>query len=302
MKRLEFHITYSCNHACIFCSEDDRMMEYSKNPLTEIQVRSILVDRAKKWYNHVNFTWGEPTLFPNFLKLLSFTKKIGYKIYVWTNGTSFVSKSFSKEALKYIDELSLSIHWFNQISCKAQTGHKKHFDLFKIIAKNIKTYNQKNFFFSNVVINKSNYMDTLKIIKFVKESDYPVAQVLISNIAPEWLADHNFKDLAFSLDDFKLDIPDIVTYTSQNNIILRFFGLPTCILWRDYEDYSNDGHWQERHTIERYTNDRGNIVLKDTYSPDNSRKRTFVRKCQTCEWRLNPCTWVFKKYLDFYEF
>ncbi len=278
------------------------MIKYSKYPLTEMQVRLILVDRAKKGYNHVNFTGGEPTLFPNFLKLLSFTKRLGYKIYVWTNGTSFVSESFTKDALRYIDELSLSIHWFDQASCEQQTGHKKHFDLFNIIAKNIKNYNQNNFFFCNVVINKHNYKNTLKIIKFVKKSAYPIAQVLVSNIAPEGIADHNFKDLAFSLDIFKKDIPSIVDYTQKNNIILRFFWLPTCILWEEYEEYANDAHWEERHTIERYTNARGKVVLQDIFSPDNSRKRTFVEKCTDCKWKLTPCTWVFEKYLELYKF
>jgi hypothetical protein len=31
------------------------------------------------------------------------------------------SEKFTKDALKYIDELSLSIHWFDEKSCKKQT-------------------------------------------------------------------------------------------------------------------------------------------------------------------------------------
>lgn len=171
MKRLEFHITYFCNHACIFCSEDDRMQRYNKFPLTEIQVRTILVDRAKKGYNHVNFTGGEPTLFPNFLKLLHFTKKLGYKIYVGTNGTMFASPDFAQEALGYIDELSFSVHWFDQKSCEKQTGHKKHFDIFtQHIIPNVKRFQNGNFFFSNIVIDKYNYQDTVKIISFLINS------------------------------------------------------------------------------------------------------------------------------------
>jgi DNA repair photolyase len=47
-KTLDFHMTTTCNHACIFCSEDDRMKLYAKHPLTELQIKTILVDRAKK--------------------------------------------------------------------------------------------------------------------------------------------------------------------------------------------------------------------------------------------------------------
>jgi hypothetical protein len=80
------------------------------------------------------------------------------------------------------------------------------------------------------VINKYNYKDTLKIIQFINKSDYPVQQILVSNIAPEGLADIDFKDLVFNLNDFKNYIPDIIKYCDQNNLILRFFGLPTCVL------------------------------------------------------------------------
>lgn len=76
MKRLEFHITYICNHACIFCSEDDRMKSFRDAPLSLLQVKVILIDRAKKGYNHVNFTGGEPLLFPQIGDLLRFAKRL----------------------------------------------------------------------------------------------------------------------------------------------------------------------------------------------------------------------------------
>lgn len=268
-----------------------------------LQVKTILLDRRKKWFNHVNFTGWEPTLFPRFLELLKFAKKLGYKIYVGTNGTLFAWEPFAQEALSYIDEVSLSIHWFDEKSCDEQIKLKNHFNIYKDkIAVNINKYKQNNFFFSNVVINQSNYRDTLKIIKFINESEYPVKQILVSNIAPEWLADVDFQKLVFDLNDFKNYIPEIIEYCDSHNLILRFFWLPTCILWENYMDYANDAHWEERHTIERYTNKSGNIVLQDIYSPDNSRKRTFVDTCNNCKWKANPCTGVFKKYLENYDF
>lgn len=279
------------------------MQKYKNAPLTEIQVKTILIDRAKKGYNHVNFTWWEPTLFPRFLKLLSFAKKLGYKIYVGTNGTMFANEDFAQEALLYIDELSLSIHWFDQESCRIQTQHKDHFYIFvQKIIPNIIKFQQSNFFFTNIVLNKDNYLDGKKILEFIVESWYPVMQVLFSNIAPEGLADHHFSELVFDLDIFKSTIPNIVSYCIENNLTLRFFWLPTCILWDEYQIYANDLHWEERHTIERYTNQRGEVVLQDIYSPDNSRKRIFIEKCYDCKWKEKPCTGVFEKYLEYFYF
>lgn len=303
MKRLEFHITYICNHACIFCSEDTRMRKFSKNPLTPLQVKVILIDRAKKWYNHVNFTGGEPMLFPDFLGLLEFSKKLGYTIYVGTNGTKLADEKFAETAFSYIDELSLSVHWYDEKSCIEQTGDPDHFKNFPKIIENINTYKTpRNTFFTNIVIDALNYRNTLLIIEFLITTWYPMNQILISVVAPEGIADKNFSDLVFDLLDFQKYIPDIVLFVLPHGVLLRFFGLPTCILGDKYWQYANDAHWEERHTIERFSDSDGKIKLIDIYSPDNSRKRKFVQKCENCKWKMKPCTGVFTKYLDYYEF
>lgn len=304
MKRLEFHISYRCNHNCIFCSEYDRLNAHANHPLSLMQIKAILIDRRKKWFNHVNFTGGEPTLIPGFLELLRFTKKLGYTIYVGTNGTMFASEEFAKEALQYIDELSLSIHWFDAKSAEEQTGNKHHFDIFDTsISKHIARHQQaNNFFFANIVLNQKNYRDTVKILAYIKSSGYPVKQVLISNIAPEGLAEHDFAKLVFDLHEFQEYIPAIVNYCDSSWLTLRFFWLPTCILADEFASYANDAHWEWRNTIERFTDADGKVKLIDIYTPDNSRKRTFVEKCQSCKWKERPCTGIFAKYLEHHEF
>jgi len=302
MKRLEFHISYICPHKCIFCSEADRMDDFQNHPLSLLQIKTILVDRRKKWYEHVNFTGGEPTLIPGFLDLLKFTKKLGYKIYVGTSGVMFSSEIFAQEALKYINELSLSVHWYSLETCGKQTGMKWHFNNFPTIARNIEKYKTDNYFFLNIVINTYNYTDVEKIMDFVMNSGYNFQQALVSNIAPEGSAKHNYKDLAFDLNDFKNFIPWIVNKCISSEKILRFFWIPSCILWEENADYSNDEHWEERHTIERVFDKNWKAALVDIYSPDNSRERTFVEKCKKCKWKEKPCTWIFQKYLDIYHF
>ncbi len=107
-------------------------------------------------------------LFPDFLGLLEFTKKLGYTIYVGTNGTRLVDEKFAEHALRYIDELSLSVHWYDPKSCVEQTGDSEHFQNFSKIIENINRYKSpKNTFFTNIVINRLNYRDILLIIEFL---------------------------------------------------------------------------------------------------------------------------------------
>ena len=242
-------------------------------------------------------------LFPDFLGLLAFAKKLWYTIYVGTNGTMLADPDFASVAIWYIDELSLSVHWDSQETCTEQTGDRGHFDRFPKIIQNINQYKgQHNILFTNIVLNQKNYTQALKIIQFLHAKGYQMDQVLISVVAPEGIADHHFWGLVFDLSIFAWYIPDIVTYCDHHGVKLRFFGLPTCILWERYIDYANDIHWEERHTIERFATQDGKVKLVDIYSPDNSRKRTFVERCHGCIWREKPCTGVFTKYLYYYSF
>lgn len=301
MKRLEFHISYICPHKCIFCSEYDRMNKFKKYPLSTKEIKIILLDRRKKWFNHVNFTGWEPSIVPNFIDLLEFAKKLGYKIYMWTNGTMLYSDVFAEKSLKYIDELSLSVHWYDEDTCYKQVGVKNHFNNYSKIVQNVMKYTNNSELFLNIVINKYNYKDVLKIIKFNIDLWYDFDQVLVSNIAPEWKAEHDFEKISFNLDELKQYIPDIVDFCNKNNKRLRFFWIPNCVLSEKYEEYSNDLHWEGRHTIERFETKAWKVALIDVNSIDNSRKRAFVEKCNTCKWKRKPCMWFFKKYADLYE-
>ena len=77
---------------------------------------------------------------------------------------------FAQEALKYIDELSLSVHWDSQETCIEQTGDIEHFNRFPKIIQNINHYkSQNNTFFTNIVLNKKNYTSALDVIQFLHQ-------------------------------------------------------------------------------------------------------------------------------------
>lgn len=296
-------MTTTCNHTCIFCSEDDRMKLYAKYPLTEIQIKTILIDRAKKGFNYVNFTGWEPTLFPSFLKILKFAKKLGYQIYVWTNGTMLAQHEFAQEFLEYVDVLSLSIHWYSQKSCVEQVGDPGHFERFLKIAQNVSWYKKSHHYFqSNIVMNQLNYVHLVDIAKNMIEMWYDVDHFLVSYIAPEWLARSHYADLSVEYSAVMPYIYALQDFAQKSSKQLRIFGIPLCVLWEQFEENSNDSYWKERNTIERYTNESGKITLIDIYSVDNSRERVFVPKCDNCTWKNNPCTGVFEAYLQHYSF
>lgn len=305
-KRLEFHITSICNQACIFCSESDRMNIYKKYPISFLQIKIILINKRKKWVDHITFLWGEPTLYSNFSELLIFSKKLWYKVMVISNWLWFQDKDNSSILFDNIDELSLSIHWYNKKWLSFQTWNKFAYDNLLLSINNTIKYNTLNKwkinFFANIVINKYNFNDILKIIDFIYSSGYPIKQLLISYIAPEWNALNDYRNLSFDFNNLKPFINKIINKCNLYNIKINFFWIPICVLWEKNFDNSNDTYFSQRNTIERFTTNDWKITLIDVYSPDSSREREFIEKCSICKYKNNPCTGIFNKYLEYYEF
>ena len=63
-KRLEFHLTYTCPQACVFCSEEDRMAAFKEHPVSLREAVTVLSAKRKEGFDHVTFTGVEPTIYP----------------------------------------------------------------------------------------------------------------------------------------------------------------------------------------------------------------------------------------------
>ncbi|MDD2892115.1 MAG: radical SAM protein [Candidatus Gracilibacteria bacterium] len=282
------------------------METHKKYPISFIQIKIILIDKKKKGFSHVTFLGGEPTLYPNFEDLLVFTKKLGYKIMLISNGFGLQTKENAFKILSNIDEISLSIHGYNKETLSYQTGNNIAYNQLLKVIENITEFNylhkNKVYYYANIVINSLNYSHVLDIIKFIQNTKYPWNQLLVSYIAPEGRALKKYKELSFDFNNFKAYIPEIISLCNSIKIKINFFGIPLCVLGEDNIVYSNDTHWTERNTIERFTTKDGKVTLIDIYSPDSSRERSFIDKCITCKWIKNPCTGIFNKYLEYYKF
>lgn len=292
MKRLEFHISYTCANDCIFCSES---MNFKKGRLAFTPanlIRQKLVEFSARGFNHVTFTGGEPSQHPQFIPLIYFSKKLGYRTYITTNGGLFESKTFCQCAGQYLDEICFSVHGHTS---KLHNFHTRNRDSFKRLKKgmeNIENSSNNIFGFVNIVVTRHNFEFLEKIINFIGNYNR-IKQVLISNFAPEGQGLYNFKDLAVPLVKFKEAIPRLISVSLKNRITPRFFGLPLCIL-KGYEDFSNDSYWSPRVTLERNFKN-SSLSLKKTLSYKPIRGRTKPLECRYCQKR-DICGGLFKVY------
>ncbi|MBU0579816.1 MAG: radical SAM protein, partial [Candidatus Margulisbacteria bacterium] len=84
MKRADIKIGYLCNNHCLFCVQGKNRELYGNKSCAEIKKA---INLARKTCQDLVFTGGEATLRNDFLELVSYAKKLGFRyICVITNG------------------------------------------------------------------------------------------------------------------------------------------------------------------------------------------------------------------------
>lgn len=290
IEHIDFHISYKCLNKCIFCSSSDSMEKFGNHPLEIECLIKLLGDKRKKGFKSVNFTGGEPTIFPSFLKLIRETKKLGYKIYVGTNGGRFADRNFCFEAANFLDEVCFSLHGHTPRLHNFLTGDKGSFKRLRKALDNLSQFPIR--FSSNTVVTKYNFGSLEKILGSLKRNR--IKQVLISNLAPEGRGLINYDQLVVKLKDFRSLIPTLVKVADKSNMIIRFFGLSACILG-NFACHSNDFSWDNRLNIEQAKNKRFYLEEEESLSPQ--RKRIKPLKCQCCLYN-QICGGIFQEYFE----
>lgn len=107
-KKVIINITYKCNNSCIFCAVGNRI----KGEIPLKKLKEKIAEYRKKGYENIDFDGGEPTLHPNLLEIIDFTKHAGYtQINVTTNGRKMSDPQICSELLNSgITSLLISIH------------------------------------------------------------------------------------------------------------------------------------------------------------------------------------------------
>ncbi|MEW5895037.1 MAG: radical SAM protein [Candidatus Omnitrophota bacterium] len=101
LKEAKIRITTKCNLACSMCSWKDR-----NEQLDEKKVYSLLDDLAMLSVKTVNFTGGEPAVYPGLERLVQYAKNKGFRVSLSTNG---FDQSVLIKILKFLDAVDISM-------------------------------------------------------------------------------------------------------------------------------------------------------------------------------------------------
>ncbi|MFW6230416.1 MAG: radical SAM protein [Nanoarchaeota archaeon] len=106
---LHVSIRAGCNNYCVFCNDPRESFDQEQNSFE--QYASVLRESAGS-FKRVCFTAGEPTIYPRFLELIRYAKKLGYPdIFLITNGKMLSSKKFFAKLIRNgLNMLAVSVH------------------------------------------------------------------------------------------------------------------------------------------------------------------------------------------------
>ncbi|NDK07656.1 radical SAM protein [Candidatus Gracilibacteria bacterium] len=171
-------INMMCNQKCIFCFVDIN----STNFFSFEDVKNQIIE-LKKIYNgkKIEFviTGGEPTINPDFIKIIEYLYNNGDYIRVQTNAVYFGNKSNFNKIIKYLDKIDffISFHSSNEKIYNYITQTSGQFDLAVLGIKNLLKYNKVEI---NIVLNSLNINFLGNYFKFLGENFKNIGEFVLN--------------------------------------------------------------------------------------------------------------------------
>lgn len=180
INNLILELNSNCNNNCIYCYIPEKTRSETADDNKEFFKR-ILIDFRRKGVNNVDFTGGEPTLYPKLFELIRLAKKLGYENRTLvTNGRMLAYKGYCKKAFDSgINRVVISIDGPDERTADAITRSHGSFRQTIAAIKNIKSLGIE--LGTTVVVNKLNYTLIPKTIKTLIDlgSDFINIQFLL---------------------------------------------------------------------------------------------------------------------------
>ena len=124
LSRLDMGLTERCNNNCIHCyiNLPANDIKAKEKELSTIEIKYILKEAASLGCLKVRFTGGEPLLREDFEELYLFARKLGLKVFLFTNATLItpqIAELFVR--IPPLERIEISVYGMNRSSYEAVT-------------------------------------------------------------------------------------------------------------------------------------------------------------------------------------
>ena len=205
--------TSGCNFRCRFCYNKD-LVEGTVEEISEKEVFDFLESR-KGLLEAIVICGGEPTIHPQFLEILNFTRKTypNNQIELLSNGRRFVYKEFAHKVMQMPNlTLMISLSGYDSKTHDKITRSEGSFQQTIEGLKNIFFYfhpslNQKVEI--RIVITKINYKYLTKILDLIRKKFFLVDRVILIFLEVEGQGRDNFDQVGLTYKQFNPFLKDI---------------------------------------------------------------------------------------------
>lgn len=245
-----------CNNNCPMCTNPDDFKDVSGDfSFSNIKKRiiayksgekSFLIDNAgKKFY----LTGGEPTMNPDFIKIVNFIKEFlpDHEVTLLTNGRFFVYPEFAKKILEVdgLSEIIIPIHGHNADIHDRVTLSPGSFKQTVAGLRNIFEIKKDKLQIEiRVILNGLNYKYIDEILSLIHERFYLANSASVIFMEYEGQAEKNINEVGLRYSEFKPYLAAAGKYVEKINN-LRFYHFPLCVVdehlwpfvWRTLPEY-----------------------------------------------------------------
>lgn len=104
-----FYVTYRCNSRCTYCNVWQKKEFQNIAELPADKAKKLLKQCYEHGVRYVDFTGGEPTLYPHLAEIINYAKELGIKTEVTSNCIATISKKKMLEVAKVADKFNTSL-------------------------------------------------------------------------------------------------------------------------------------------------------------------------------------------------
>lgn len=288
MKRLDLKIIFQCNNMCVFCAQGDKRSQYKPKKLN--QIKKELIDSAKKGFDEVVFTGGEPTVNPYIIEAIAEAKNCGYKIIqLQSNGRMFSYLDFVKRAVAAgANEFSPALHGHTAELHDRLTQAPGSFAQTVQGIKNIRSLGL--YVLTNTVVTSDNYKHLPDIARLLVELDvnqYQFAFVHLTGSAfenKEWLTPRKKDIMPYIKKGIDIGV-------AANKRVMTE-AIPYCLM-NGYEKYVAEEIIPKSKVVDA---DR---VVEDYANYRKNIGKAKHEKCKKCRY-YSVCEGPWKEYPDLY--
>lgn len=232
MKKVSIITGYACNNNCVFCYNSGKR---GYPDLTTGEIKKRLTGLKKAGCEHVNFSGGEFTIRKDALEIITFAKKLGFKVIeITTNGRMLSYPAFARKFVENgVNSIIYSIYGNDASLHDSLTKSEGSFEQITKAIKNTKKLGMP--FFANVLIAKQNYKRLPEIAEFLANRGCESCSFVYVN--PAGGAYSKFDETVPSISEAIPYIKKALDIGVKNNIEnWDITGVPLCFL----EGYGNN--------------------------------------------------------------